>query len=99
MTCLRCTQIGSTIQHHATQTNHETVMWQNLPQTGTVSPMSDDAADINDPQPLRPIEPDAADCCGEGCARCVFDVYEEALERYEVALAAWRTRHPELPTF
>lgn len=55
--------------------------------------MSDDAADIDDPPPLRPAEPEAADCCGEGCARCVFDVYEEALERYEAALAAWRTRH------
>ena len=56
--------------------------------------MTDGATDSKDPQPRRPVEPDAADCCGEGCARCVFDVYEEALERYEVALAAWRTRHP-----
>jgi hypothetical protein len=56
--------------------------------------MTDGATDSKDPQPLRPVEPDAADCCGEGCARCVFDVYEEALERYEVALAAWRARHP-----
>jgi hypothetical protein len=59
-----------------------------------VSPMDADPADPADPMPLRPIEPDAAECCGEGCARCVFDVYEEALERYEVALAAWRARHP-----
>ena len=50
--------------------------------------------DLDDPLPHRPEEPDAADCCGEGCVRCVYDVYEDALERYEAALAAWRTRHP-----
>jgi hypothetical protein len=48
----------------------------------------------DDPPPQRPSEPDAADCCGEGCVRCVYDVYEDALERYEEALAAWRARHP-----
>jgi hypothetical protein len=47
-----------------------------------------------DPAPRRPPEPDAADCCGEGCARCVYDLYEEALERYQAELAAWRARHP-----
>ncbi|WP_426689658.1 oxidoreductase-like domain-containing protein [Rhodanobacter ginsengiterrae] len=52
------------------------------------------AADPDDPPPVRPSEPDAADCCGEGCVRCVYDVYEEALERYETASAAWRLRHP-----
>ncbi len=52
------------------------------------------ADDPADPLPLPPTAPDAADCCGEGCVRCVHDVYEEALERYEVALAAWRARHP-----
>ena len=47
----------------------------------------------DDPQPQRPSEPDPADCCGEGCARCVYDVYEAALARYEEALAAWYARH------
>ncbi|CAM5564667.1 Oxidoreductase-like domain-containing protein OS=Rhodanobacter lindaniclasticus OX=75310 GN=B1991_09150 PE=4 SV=1 [Rhodanobacter lindaniclasticus] len=51
--------------------------------------------DAADPMPQRPPEPDAADCCGEGCVRCVYDVHDEKLERYEQALAAWRARHPE----
>lgn len=49
----------------------------------------------DDPQPQRPTEPDPADCCGEGCARCVYDVYEAALARYEKELAAWRARHKD----
>lgn len=47
-----------------------------------------------DPPPRRPAEPDPADCCGEGCVPCVYDRYDEALERYREALAAWRERHP-----
>jgi hypothetical protein len=47
-----------------------------------------------DQAPQRPPEPDAADCCGEGCVRCVYDVHEDALERYQRALMAWRARHP-----
>ena len=46
-----------------------------------------------DPKPVRPPEPDAADCCGEGCIRCVYDRHDEALERYQAALAAWLERH------
>ena len=46
-----------------------------------------------DPPPVRPAEPDAADCCGEGCVRCVYDRYDEALERYQLALAKWQARH------
>lgn len=51
--------------------------------------------DPADPAPRRPPEPDAADCCGEGCVRCAYDVYEDALERYQRALDAWRARHPQ----
>jgi len=45
-----------------------------------------------DPPPRPPTEPDAAECCGEGCARCVFDVYEVALDSYRSALALWQAR-------
>lgn len=43
--------------------------------------------------PARPVPPEKplpGDCCGDGCAMCVNDVYEMELERYEAALAAWR---------
>lgn len=40
--------------------------------------------------PTPPREPDAGDCCGEGCLNCVFDVYEARLERYRAALEQWR---------
>jgi hypothetical protein len=46
----------------------------------------------NDSPPVRPPEPNPADCCGEGCPHCVFDLYDAALERYEVELAAWHAR-------
>ncbi|HEY1226984.1 MAG TPA: oxidoreductase-like domain-containing protein [Ramlibacter sp.] len=38
-----------------------------------------------------PVEPDLEDCCRSGCCPCVFDLYAEALERYE----AWLAAHPE----
>ena len=56
--------------------------------------MSIDPANT-DPPPPPPEMPDAAECCGEGCVRCVFDVYDEALERYQLRLNEWRLRHPE----
>ncbi|MEO6690193.1 MAG: oxidoreductase-like domain-containing protein [Dokdonella sp.] len=46
-----------------------------------------------DPRPSRPLEPDAADCCGEGCVNCVFDIHDAALAKYEIELAAWQARH------
>ncbi len=41
------------------------------------------------PRPVAPVRPELEDCCRSGCTPCVFDLYEEALERYERALAAW----------
>jgi hypothetical protein len=58
------------------------------------SPDPSCAVPADDPPPRRPEEPDPADCCGEGCVPCVYDRYDEALQRYREALAAWRKRHP-----
>ena len=40
-------------------------------------------------RPAPPVQPELEDCCRSGCTPCVFDLYEQALERYEQALAAW----------
>jgi hypothetical protein len=42
--------------------------------------------------PQAPAAPEPGDCCGGGCARCVFDVHDEALERHRLALSAWASR-------
>jgi hypothetical protein len=47
----------------------------------------------DDPPPIAPVRPGNDECCGGGCVPCIFDLYEEALERYEAALADWRARH------
>ncbi len=48
-----------------------------------------------DPRPEPPIQPTLDDCCTSGCVYCVFDMYEEKLEKYKLALAQWELRHPQ----
>ena len=45
-----------------------------------------------DPRPVAPRQPEPEECCRSGCTPCVFDLYDEALTRYEVALARWKAR-------
>ncbi|MFL9962912.1 oxidoreductase-like domain-containing protein [Paraburkholderia sediminicola] len=52
------------------------------------------ATPSDDPPPQPPAQPDLDDCCHSGCNPCVFDLYDEALERYRTALAEWQARHP-----
>ena len=48
-----------------------------------------------DPEPRPPEHPHPGDCCGNGCEPCVFDLYDEALERYRRDLRVWRERNRE----
>jgi Oxidoreductase-like protein, N-terminal len=31
----------------------------------------------------EPVEPNAEDCCGQGCTPCVWDTYRENLKKYQ----------------
>jgi len=46
----------------------------------------------DDPAPVPPVQPDIDDCCRSGCTPCVFDLYEDAMDRYRAALQAWQAR-------
>lgn len=49
-------------------------------------------ATADDPPPVRPAEPEPGACCQRGCEPCVYDLYWEAMDRYEQALADWERR-------
>jgi len=42
--------------------------------------------------PVAPATPRNEDCCHSGCAPCIFDLYDEELERYRRDLKAWQER-------
>ncbi|MFL9878586.1 oxidoreductase-like domain-containing protein [Herbaspirillum rhizosphaerae] len=52
----------------------------------------------NDPPPTPPIEPQLEDCCQSGCDPCIFDIYQDALERYRLALQEWQARRDAATT-
>jgi hypothetical protein len=41
---------------------------------------------------VPPTPPAADDCCRSGCDPCVFDLYNDALDRYRNALTKWEKR-------
>jgi hypothetical protein len=49
----------------------------------------------DDPPPVAPLRPSQDDCCKGSCDPCVFDLYEQALERYRAELQAWQKRAPD----
>jgi hypothetical protein len=52
----------------------------------------------SDPMPEPPAFEDYDACCGSGCDPCLFDLYDQAMERYRNALRAWQERHPDAGT-
>ncbi|MFC4485640.1 MULTISPECIES: oxidoreductase-like domain-containing protein [Cupriavidus] len=59
------------------------------------SPVSDD------PRPLPPERPGDNECCQSGCDPCIFDYYNDEMERYRQELRAWESRqgaHAEAPS-
>ena len=52
---------------------------------------------LDDPPPVPPVRPDLDDCCHSGCSPCVFDLYDDAFDRYQAALAEWQARQPLKP--
>ncbi|QBR00847.1 hypothetical protein E1956_25595 [Paraburkholderia pallida] len=46
----------------------------------------------DDPRPLPPERPSNEDCCQSGCSPCIFDLYDEEVDRWRAALAAWEAR-------
>lgn len=58
--------------------------------------MTGDAPPDHDPRPRPPAPEDYDACCGSGCDPCIFDLYDQAVERYRKSLEAWRARHPEI---
>jgi len=60
-----------------------------------MNPQDPTRAKTDDPRPLPPREPALEECCRSGCEPCVFDLYYDAMERYQLALQAWLQRHPD----
>ena len=47
----------------------------------------------NDPRPVPPERPSPEDCCNSSCNPCIFDLYADALARYQNELQEWEERH------
>ena len=41
------------------------------------------------PPPKKPREPDPEECCGQGCAVCVWDKYDSQMIQYLSDLRSW----------
>ena len=48
--------------------------------------------ELPDPETVPPRQPELGECCASGCVPCVFDLYEDAMERYRAQHHAWKTR-------
>lgn len=49
---------------------------------------------VADPKPVPPNAEDYSGCCDSGCTPCIYDLYWDAMARYEKALAEWVSCQP-----
>ncbi len=61
--------------------------------------MSEHHPDGGPKLPPKPQPPDPSDCCNSGCEPCVFELWEDAMDRWEARceriMARWREREGE----
>lgn len=46
---------------------------------------------------MAPVQPDLDDCCNRGCYPCVFDTYDDAMDRYRAAMKLWEKQKAGKP--
>merc|ERR1711933_92914 len=63
------------LKHMATNSDQESINKEKEEQSNELPPP---------PPPPPPEKPEPGDCCGSGCVRCVWDVYYEELEAYDM---------------
>jgi hypothetical protein len=59
------------------------------PQTPPDTPSADE--DL----PPPPVRPDPSECCRSNCTPCIFELYEQALERWEHEVAEIQRKRVE----
>ncbi|MEO6749950.1 MAG: oxidoreductase-like domain-containing protein [Casimicrobiaceae bacterium] len=55
----------------------------------------DPPASDDDPRPTPPDRPDPDECCRSACDHCIFDLHEDAMDRYRERLRVWLARHAD----
>jgi len=55
----------------------------------------DEPASNDDPRPTAPERPDPDECCRSACDPCIFDLHEDAMDRYREQLRAWLARQAD----
>ncbi|KAF3996008.1 oxidoreductase-like domain-containing protein [Glaciimonas immobilis] len=47
--------------------------------------------------PAEPLRPELDDCCASGCTPCIFERYEDDMERYRIRLQQWEDKNAGNP--